>query len=413
VSPDAKMREIHLRPSQYKFHTLHNGLEIIRWSQFSAAHLNRQLISVLSALKVPDRVFVEKLTTQLSNLAQAMVDEKMALILLQKEIDPNQMTLALAAMVLDGFQKAREPFMLSILQLWRAWSIKYLKEKAKIVVHKGAVLLGCVDETRTLRGHFNELLEKIIRCSEQERINSLPEVFVQLSKGENDKPQVMLGPMALARNPSLHPGDIRVVRGVDVPALHHLKDVVVLPQTGDIDIAHMCSGGDLDGDDYLVIWDKDLLPREWNHNPMNYTPPTPVEAKGAITIDDITTFFVNYIKNNTLPKIAHAHLAFADYLEKGVKDDKCTYLTLSGSPVINLTFIRSQTRCITLQGCGLSENWRTCGDSCRSETQTLAPFHGEDSQAKKSTVCVQENPWPVVRPGRTCRFRSRVRRSIR
>ncbi len=213
--------------------------------------------------------------------------------------------------------------MLSLLQLWRAWSTKYLKEKAKIVVHKGAVLLGCVDETRTLKGHSDNLQHLRVNASEEERIKSLPQVFVQLSKGANDKPQIMLGPMILARNPSLHPGDIRVVCGIDVPALHHLKDVVALPQTGDRDIAHMCSGGDLDGDDYLVIWDKGLLPREWNHPPMDYTPPDPVIAQGNVTTDDITTFFVNYMKNDTLPRIAHAHLAYADYLEKGVKDEKC------------------------------------------------------------------------------------------
>ena len=329
VSSDAKMREIHIRNSQYKFHAIHSGLEIIRWSQFSAAHLNRQLIVVLSALQVPTTVFVNMLKKQLSNLAQAMTDEKMAVALLQKEIDPNQMTLAVAALILDGFQREKEPFVLSLLQLWRAWSTKYLKEKAKIVVHNGAVLLGCVDETRTLKGHFDNLQHLRVHASEEERMKSLPEVFVQLSKGANDKPQVMLGPMILARNPSLHPGDIRIVCGVDVPALHHLKDAVALPQTGDRDVAHMCSGGDLDGDDYLVIWDKDLLPREWNHPPMDYTPPDPVIAQGNVTTDDITTFFVNYMKNDTLPRIAHAHLAYADNLENGVKDDKCKIIISS------------------------------------------------------------------------------------
>ena len=324
VSPDARLREIHLRSSQYKFHAIHSGLEIIRWSQFSAAHLNRQLILVLSALGVPDRVFADKLKNQLSNLAQAMVDETIALTLLQKEIDPNQMTLTLAGMILEGFQRVQEPFMLSLLHLWRAWSIKYLKEKAKIVIHEGAVLLGCVDETQTLRGHYENLQHLRTHPVEEERIKSLPEVFVQLSKGNNDKAQIMLGPMLLARNPSLHPGDIRVVYGVDQPKLRHLRDVVVLPQTGDRDVAHMCSGGDLDGDDYLICWDRDLLPTEWNYEPMIYTPDEqPKKVNGNVTTDDITTFFVNYMKNDLLPRIAHAHLATADYLPKGVKEEKC------------------------------------------------------------------------------------------
>ena len=37
---------------------------------------------------------------------------------------------------------------------------------------------------------------------------------------------------------------------------------MVLPQTGDRDVASMCSEGDLDGDDILVIWYYDLLPSD-------------------------------------------------------------------------------------------------------------------------------------------------------
>ena len=322
LSPDVGMREIHIRKSQYKFPASHEGLEIIRWSQPATAYLNRQLILVLSTLRVPDHVFLNMLKQQLSNLEQAMTDDKMALNLLQKEIDPNQMTLALAAMVLEGFQRVREPFMLSLLQLWRAWSIKYLKEKAKIIVNQGALLFGCIDETATLKGHFNDK-QPGRNASEEERLDSLPEIFIQLSKGAGDKPEVIKGPVILARNPSLHPGDIRIVRGVDVPALHHLKDVVVLPQTGDRDVSSMCSGGDLDGDDYVVIWDKDLIPLQWNHEPMDYTPPEPLTVSRNITTDDTTSFFVTYMKNDSLPRIAHAHLATADYMDDGVMNDKC------------------------------------------------------------------------------------------
>lgn len=323
VSPDAKRREIHIRPSQYKFPASHEGLEIIRWSQFAVANLNRQLILVLSALGVPDETFMSKLKLQLSNLEKAMTDEKVALALLQKDIDANQMTLTVAGMILDGFQKAREPFVTSLLQLWRAWSIKYLKEKARITISKGALLLGCVDETGTLKGHFDSTPESKDSPSTFEREESLPEIFVQLSKGPDDKPIVIQGPMILGRNPSLHPGDLRIVRGVDVPALHHLKDVIVFPQTGDRDIASMCSGGDLDGDDYLVMWDKELLPRDWNAQPMNYKPPQPLELDRDVTTTDITSFFVTYMKNDTLPTIAHAHLALADWSEDGVRNEKC------------------------------------------------------------------------------------------
>ena len=325
ISPDAKKREIHIRESQYKFPAIHEGLEIIRWSQFASANLNRQLILVLSALGVSDDIFTDKLKAQLFDIKQAMVDGKKALSLLQRDIDANQMTLVLASMIVDGFQSAREPFMASLLQLWRAWSIKYLKEKARITIGDGALLFGCIDETAILKGHLDNVVPPSHDDPVAEKIKALPEVFVQVSKTPDEKPQVILGPMLLARNPSLHPGDIRIVCGVDVPKLHHLRDVVVLPQTGDRDLAGMCSGGDLDGDDYLVIWDPDLLPYEWNHEPMDYTPPEPVTVDREVTIDDITSFFVTYMKNDSLPRIAHAHVAFADYMEMGVKDEKCRF----------------------------------------------------------------------------------------
>ena len=323
VSPTSEPREIHLRKSQYKFPATHEGLEIIRWSQFACANLNRQLILVLSALGVPDGIFSQKLRLQLADLEKAMTDEKTALDILQRDIDYNQMTLTVAGMILDGFQKTEEIFTVSLLQLWRAWSIKYLKEKARITIAGGALLLGCVDEYAILRGHFENAPKPHDDAPIEEKARHIPEVFVQVSKGLNGKPKIILGPMLIARNPSLHPGDVRVVCGIDIPRLHHLRNVVVLPQTGDRDVASMCSGGDLDGDDFLVIWDQDLIPREWNHEPMDYSRPFLPPHGSDIGINDLTTFFVTYMKNDSVSCIAIAHLENGDYLDQGVKDEKC------------------------------------------------------------------------------------------
>lgn len=329
VCPTSKPRELHLRYSQYKFPASHEGLEIIKWSRFACAKLNQQLILVLSTLGVPDGIFKGMMQLQLNDLERAMKDSETALSLLTKYVDHNQMTLTIASMVIDGFQDTNEPFMLALLQLWRAWSTKYLKEKAQIAVGKGALLLGCVDETDTLRGHHDNLHGSMPapNSSIEEKIRHLPQIFVQVSQAFDPKgkaePKVILGPMILARNPSLHAGDIRVVCGVDVPELHHLIDAVVLPQNGDRDLASMCSGGDLDGDDYLVVWDQDLLPSEWNHQPMDYSAPEPLRHEGDITVDDLTTFFVTYMKNDCLGHIATAHRAWADWSEDGVKDNKC------------------------------------------------------------------------------------------
>ncbi|KAI9808580.1 MAG: hypothetical protein M1825_003729 [Sarcosagium campestre] len=334
VWPDAQMWQVHIRKSQYKFPAIHNGLEIIRWSMHAAASLNRQIIMVLSTLGVEDEIFVQKLKDMLVDLQRAMWDETKALYLLQRYVDPNHATITMAELIMDGFMKSQEPFLISLLRLWRAWSIKYLKERAKIIIEKGTFLLGCTDESRTLRGHFSDGGKEYDNL--QQQVESLPEIFIQIPNPQNPGQYMVIERVCiLARNPSLHPGDIRVVRAVNSEKLHHLRDVVVLPQTGERDVASMCSGGDLDGDDFMVIWDPDLIPKEWNHEPMDYTPPTPLRLDREVVDRDITSFFVNYMKNDRLPRIAHAHLALADGSHKGVKDERCLELAALHSKAVD------------------------------------------------------------------------------
>ena len=323
VWPDAKDKEVHIRPSQQKFAATYNGLEIIRWSRFSACSLNRQTITILSSLGVSDEVFLEMLTKQLDNYHTAMTDNDAALSLLCRYIDDNQMTMNIASMINNGFMTERDPFVLSLLHLWRSWSLKQLKEKAKIMVENGAFLLGCVDESGSLRGHRKSTVAQGGAVAEEE----LPQIFVQVpSRDGEDKYNVIEGVCLVGRNPSLHPGDLRVVQAVNVKALHHLRDVVVFPSTGERDVPSMCSGGDLDGDDFFVIWDKALQPTETNCEPMNYDAPEPIN-QSHVKVTDLMKFFVRFMKNDSLPTIAHAHLGQSDALALGIKDPKCTNQT--------------------------------------------------------------------------------------
>jgi RNA-dependent RNA polymerase len=285
IDPTLPSHDVHIRPSQYKFAAIHHGLEIIRTSSFASASLNRQLILVLSALGVPDATFVRKMQHQLRALELSLTNETVALNELQKAVDGNQVTLTIAGMIQSGFMATREPFMMSMLRLWRSWTLKYLKEKAKLSIDQGAFLLGTVDETATLRGHFDTNQPKLSDTME-EKIAKLPEVFCYVDRKRRGVYEAITGVCILARNPSLHPGDIRVVRAVDIPQLHHLTNVVVFPQTGDRDVSNMCSGGDLDGDDYLLIWDKELIPQEWNHAPMDFTAARPRALDHEVTVDD-------------------------------------------------------------------------------------------------------------------------------
>ena len=336
LDPHITGKTLCLRQSQSKFESRHKTLEVIRVSQFAAATTNRQLIILLSSLGVPDEVFRGKLNSQLEEINCAMRDEKCAVQLLQRNIDSNQMTLTLARVINEGFMKAQDPFVMSMLHLWRSWSVKYLKEKAKLFTDKGACLLGCIDEFGVLEGHYNAIQPNPM-ASREVKESTLPEVFVRVGTG-NGNYNVIEGLCVLCRNPSLHPGDIRVVRAVDKPELYHLKNVVVFPRQGDRDLSSMCSGGDLDGDDYLIIWDPELLPAisHWNHDPMDFRPTVASQFPSKEpTVDDMIEFFVTYMRNDRLPRIAHSHLALADFSPWGVNDHRCLELAQLHSEAVD------------------------------------------------------------------------------
>ncbi|KAF5665654.1 RNA-dependent RNA polymerase SAD-1 [Fusarium heterosporum] len=319
---DAKNMQVHVRESQKKFESNSKGLEIIRCATMATATLNRQMIVILESLGVPLRSFTDLLDQQLKSYELAMQDADVAIDMLNKFTDEQRTHVHLANLLRSDFrtENLQEPFVVNVMKLWRSWSLKLLKEKARIHIQKSAFVLGCVDETSTLRGHSSET-----EGSKEKDINRLPQIFLQLTDPTHyNKTHIINGVCIVGRNPSLHPGDIRVVEAVDCPALHGLKDVVVFPATGDRPVPNMLSGGDLDGDDFFVIWEPSLIPEIWNYPPMNYSAPKPLELDRDVNVDDLRNFFVKYLKNDKLPLIATSHLAISDRL--GPMSSECLEL---------------------------------------------------------------------------------------
>ena len=68
----------------------------IRWSIFIPAYLNRLAITLLSALGVPDKVFIDMVTLQVNELDKMLENESKAARILQKNIDEHGISKSLA-----------------------------------------------------------------------------------------------------------------------------------------------------------------------------------------------------------------------------------------------------------------------------------------------------------------------------
>ncbi|CAO3579322.1 unnamed protein product [Absidia cylindrospora] len=281
-------------------------LEIVRTSSYIPAFLNRQAITLLSSLGVTDGAFMVKLNTVLHGLKVMLENPKTAIKILQDYPDSFGIASFMTRMIKAGFLERQDPFIKNLLNMFRLRTLKNLKEKAKLPVDKGAFVFGVVDESGVLKEG---------------------EIFCQVTNDLERKERfVITGRCIVYRNPCFHPGDVRVLNAVDHPELRkRLVNVVAFPRVGERDIPSMCSGGDLDGDEYTIIWDKKLMPKIINHTPMDYTPSAP-KTKANVTTDDIKDFFVDYIKSDNLGQIANTHLATADQSENGAMDANCLSL---------------------------------------------------------------------------------------
>ena len=84
----------------------------------------------------------------------------------------------------------------------------------------------------------------------------------------------------VCRNPCYALGEVRRVKAVDVPGLHHLVNCIAFPKSGNRPLTDQLSGGDLDGDLYFVSWD-DMFSSIVNKKPIDY----PKETAKSSTLD--------------------------------------------------------------------------------------------------------------------------------
>ncbi|KAF9902274.1 hypothetical protein EC991_005069 [Linnemannia zychae] len=309
-----KGNRVQIRPSMKKFDVAHYVLEVIKTSSFIPSFLNRQIIILLTCLGVPDKVILNLKESMVKDLNMIQHDDMMAIKMLIQNWDEGGTSKMLVTMIRAGFLQRQDPFVKNLLTLFRQQMLEELSKKARVYVPQGAYLLGVCDETGDLEEN---------------------EIFVQVSSVENpSKWKVIEGDCVVVRCPCFHPGDVRVVRAVKCPSLNHLHDVVVFNTKGRRGIPSMCSGGDLDGDDFTVIWDPNIVKNVMEMPPMDYSG-REAALTDDVTIRDILKFFVQYAVSDNLGLIANAHLALSDQLQGGPKHQKCLRLAQLHSDAVD------------------------------------------------------------------------------
>ncbi|KAL4637957.1 hypothetical protein ACB092_03G116100 [Castanea dentata] len=298
VAVDPTSSKLSLRKSMCKYKSENIKLDVLEWSRYRPCFLNRQIITLLSTLRVKDRVFEKK--------QKEAIDQLEALL-----TDPLSSQEALESIFPGETKKLdAEPFLSMMLQTLRASKLLELRLKSRIFIPNGRCMMGCLDETRTLE---------------------YGEVFVQISRLVGNS---LMGEVVVAKNPCLHPGDVRILKAVDVSDLHHLADCVVFPQKGKRPHPNECSRSDLDGDLYFVCWDPDLIPPR-QIQPMEYIGANTKPLDHDVTIEEVQEYFVDYILNNRLGIIDNAHIVFADSEPRRAMSPECIELVKLHSIVVD------------------------------------------------------------------------------
>ncbi|KAF2305651.1 hypothetical protein GH714_007247 [Hevea brasiliensis] len=311
-------KKLSLRKSMCKYESENTKLDVLAYSKYQPCFLNRQLITLLSTLGIPDHIFEEKQREAVDQLDAMLTDPLRAPEALDL-MSSGEITNILKEMLLCGYEPNAEPFLSMMLQMFRASKLLDLQTKTRIFLPNGRSMMGCLDETRTLE--YGQVFVQFSGTRHRQLYDSSL-VFGGCGSHQNF---VIEGKVVVAKNPCLHPGDVRVLRAVNVPALHHMVDCVVFPQKGPRPHPNECSGSDLDGDIYFVCWDPNLIPDQ-QIPPVDYTPEPTVQLDHDVTIEEVEEYFTNYILNDSLGIIANAHTVFADREPSKAMSDPCIEL---------------------------------------------------------------------------------------
>jgi hypothetical protein len=276
--------------------------------------LNRQLIKIMEDLGVEPQGFLDLQSSAVEELRRTTQSPLKAAGFLEQNNVGQHARVPWLIRKLDAvnFHPLKDPFIRDVVELSTLIQLRELKHRSRIPVEEGVTLYGIMDE-------FDVLQEGEIYCC-------------------TDK-HVVEGRVAITRSPALHPGDIQFATAVDIPddcPLHSLHNCIVFSQHGERDLPSQLSGGDLDGDLYNVIWDPRLQPKII-HRPADYPRVPALEIAELVKRSDMTDFFIQFMENDQLGRIAKLHQQLADIKDKGTFDPDCLLLAEMHSTAVDFS----------------------------------------------------------------------------
>ena len=216
-------RAICLRPSMIKFEDP-NTLEVEIASSFtqpSKYYLNRPLIMILESLGVPYSVFenlqndavdyVEQSTESLEASAKMFDQFGLGTSYRFTSILRSLSKLGIDQLSDDGFYQ-------QMLEFGKHHILRDLKQHARIPVPNGYTLVGVAD----IDGYLEE-----------------KEVFVCIHP-QNGSKFYLDGPVLISRSPTIHPGDVQIVRAIGRPPPGSPFEKESLPNTVVFSVKGVC-----------------------------------------------------------------------------------------------------------------------------------------------------------------------------
>lgn len=350
LDSDLTDEELNLRDSMVKFNAPGSSEIEICGAGTNALpfYLNNQLIKILEDLGVPPESFFALQAEEMDRLRSTTLSTKQAASFLEQSNIAKSTRLPWLIKLLEGLglRHTDDHFLRKIVELAVLVKLRDVKYRSRVRVEKAVTLYGIMDETGILREG---------------------EIFCTVLSERGFREVLHRNNVIITRAPALHPGDIQIVNAVDVPddsPLRQLHNCVVFSKYGERDLPSKLSGGDLDGDLYNIIYDHRLMPKV-TATPADYPRQEERLLDRQVTKQDIIEFFVTFMQQDQLGRIAMTHQTIADQKETGTFDPQCLILAELHSVAVD--FSKTGNPVCTV-------GWRFCFHDLSSNLAIIANF---------------------------------------